>query len=203
MVAWMVAIVLAAVGVGAFVTESRSVNQAKAQAGAAIVAVRRAHATIGSLESRVAALQARADRAAAQISSLLGQIHSSVGDLHSPRFVLWDTCDGSTHGCPLTPGWVYVGGVPDTFTYHVNFHSTVPVTVRIMSTGDYVCWSTGTCQAHWVGWDNRTKLTNGVFHDAEGCAAYLAVFTADQYGTFYPDIRITRNPAQIGTGVCR
>ncbi len=199
----MAAITLAAVGIGAFVTEFRSVDQARAEAHAATIAVRNAHATIGSLESRIATLQARADRAAAQINSIRGRIDTSVGDLQSPRFVLWDTCDGTSHECPLTPGWVYVGGVPDTFTYHVNFRATVPVTVRIMSTGDYVCWATGTCRAHWVGWDNRTSLSGGVFHDAEGCAGYLAVFTADQYGTLYPDIRITRNPAPVGTGVCR
>ena len=203
MVAWMVAITLAAVGIGAFVTESRSVDRESAQAQAATAAFRNAHATIGSLESRIATVQARANDAVAKINSLRDQVTSSVGNLDNPRFVLWDTCDGTTHGCPLTPGWVYVGGVPDTFTYYVNFHSTVPVTVRIMSTGDYVCWSTGRCQAHWVGWDRRTSLSGGVFHDAEGCAGYLAVFTADQYGTFYPDIRITRNSSPVGTGVCR
>jgi len=126
-----------------------------------------------------------------------------VGELDHPHFVLWNSCGSFADGCPLAPGKEYVGGVPDTFTYEVNFHATVPVTVRIMSTDEFVCWETKLCSAHWWGWEDRTSLMGGVFYDAEGCAGYLAVFSSDQYGTLFPDVRVTRNPASESSGVCR
>jgi hypothetical protein len=46
-------------------------------------------------------------------------------------------------------------------------------------------------------------LSGGVFHDAEGCAGYLAVFFSDQSGTLYPDVSIDRHPAAHSTGACR
>lgn len=148
--------------------------------------------------------QQSTERYHGQLQDLQTKITASVGDLTNPHFVLWNSCGaaGPAAGCPLTPGYEYVGGAPDTFTYYVSFRSTVPVTVRIMTTHDYVCWKTGYCAAHWVGWQDLTSLHNGVFHDAEGCAGYLAVFTSKQAGTLYPDVSITRNPAPEATGAC-
>jgi hypothetical protein len=139
-----------------------------------------------------------------KLLSLQARISTSVGDLTNPHFVLWNSCgaSGPATGCPLTPGHEYVGGVPDTFTYYVSFRSTVPVTVKIMSTSNFVCWESGNCTAHWVEWANRTNLKGGVFHDAEGCAGYIAVFTSTQPGILYPNISITRNPAPNATGAC-
>lgn len=142
-----------------------------------------------------------------ELNSLLGQLQdkvkATVGDLDQPSFVLWNSCSANlAAGCPLRPGYFYVGGVPDTFTYEVNLTATVPVTVMIMSTRDFACWDTSSCVSHWVEWRNRTELLRGTFHDAEGCAAYLAVFQSQQAGTLYPNIRVTRNPAAQATGVC-
>lgn len=153
--------------------------------------------------------QATADAAAYQkaaqgldgdLIQLRGEVSSKVGDLNNPSFGLWNTC--GQNGCQLTPGYEFVGGVPDTFTYYVSFTATVPVTVRIMSTGDFVCWETRSCTSNGVGWEKRTELNGGVFHDAEGCAGYIAVFFSDQAGTLTPNIRVTRNPASTPTGVC-
>jgi len=140
-----------------------------------------------------------------QLQDLQRKIKASVGDLNNPRFVLWNSCSaaGPAAGCPLRPGHEYVGGVPDTFTFFVSFRSTVPVTVWIMSSSNFVCWETGNCAWHAWGWQDRTSLHGGVFHDAEGCAGYLAVFFSDQTGTLYPDVSIARNPAAQSTGVCR
>jgi hypothetical protein len=140
-----------------------------------------------------------------KLLSLQQRVAKSVGDLTNPHFVLWNSCiaSGPATGCRLTPGHEYIGGVPDTFTYYVSFRSTVPVTVKIMSTSNFVCWESGNCPAHWVEWANRTNLKGGVFHDAEGCAGYIAVFSSTQSGTLYPDVSITRNPAPSATGACR
>lgn len=139
-----------------------------------------------------------------QLTGLKTKVASTVGNLDKPHFVLWNSCGaaGPKAGCPLAPGQEYVGGLPDTFTYRVRFHSTMPVTVRIMSAHDYVCWETGNCDSHWWWWQNRRSL-NDVFHAAEGCADYLAVFTTTETGTLYPNISVTRNPAPRPTGGCR
>ena len=152
--------------------------------------------------SQVALSQTSSHEYQGQLEDLQGKITSSVGSLDNPHFVLWNSCGLDTAaGCPLTPGYEYVGGVPDTFTYDLSFRSTVPVTVRIMTTHDYVCWKSGYCAAHGVWWQDLTSL-HDVFHDAEGCAGYLAVFTSKQAGTLYPDVSITRNPAPDATGAC-
>jgi hypothetical protein len=134
---------------------------------------------------------------------LRADIDSAVGSLEHPHFVLWNACEaGPVEGCELVPGHYYVGGVPDTFTYHVYFHATVPVTVWIMDTENYVCWTTGSCDYRWWGWEDRTELSDGIFHEAEGCADYLAVWFSNDYGTLYPNVQVTRNPATHLTGTC-
>ena len=158
---------------------------------------------VAQLESESASWKQSSEEFEDQLQDLQKDVEASVGDLDNPRFVLWNSCGaGPLAGCSLTPGYEYVGGVPDTFTYYLSFRSTVPVTVRIMTTHDYVCWKSGYCAAHWVWWEDFTTLNNGVFHDAEGCGGYLAVFTSKQAGTLYPDVRITRNPSAVPTGAC-
>jgi len=138
-----------------------------------------------------------------KLENLEDAVDSAVGDLDHPNFSLWNACDPDASGCELLPGHEYVGGVPDTFTYHVSFRATVPVTVWILDVNDFVCWETRTCEWHAAaGWEDRTSLDNAVFHDAEGCAGYMAVFVSDEAGTLYPDVRVTRNPAPQSTGSC-
>jgi hypothetical protein len=107
-----------------------------------------------------------------------------------------------------------VGGVPDTFTYKVSFTSTAPVAVNIMTTAEFVsaidCVRLGYGTSHYCmthagtsWWSDRTSLTNGMFSDAEGCAGYLAVWTAASPATVTPDVSITYNPASAATGACR
>jgi hypothetical protein len=149
--------------------------------------------------------EGQSQKFAGQLHDLQAKITTSVGDLNNPRFVLWNSCGagGPFAGCSLAPGFEYVGGVPDTFTYLVNFTSTVPVTVWIMSTSNFVCWETHLCAWTAVGWENRTALANGIFRAAEGCAGYIAVFFSSRAGTLYPDVRVTRRPAAHATGVCK
>jgi hypothetical protein len=80
-----------------------------------------------------------------RLDDLQKQVANSVGSLRDPHFGLWNSCSAASPGCSLTPGYEYVGGVPDTFTYNVSFRSTVPVTVWIMTTSNFVCWETGAC----------------------------------------------------------
>jgi len=147
--------------------------------------------------------QLRSKRFEDQLSSLQSDVSSAVGDLDAPHFVLWNSCgaQGPDAGCPLAPGREYIGGVPDTFTYDLSFHSTVPVTVWILDSNAFVCRETGACAVDGLVWRDRTTL-DAVFHNAEGCAGYIAVFEASQAGTLYPNVAVTRNPAPEPTGVC-
>jgi hypothetical protein len=147
--------------------------------------------------------QAKSERYQGLLKSLQTRVSASVGDLENPHFILWNSCtsDGPAAGCRLTPGQEYIGGVPDTFTYNLSFHADVPVTVWILSSQNFVCWETHNCAWHGIGWQSRTDL-DAVFHDAEGCAGYIAVFTSPQPGTLYPNVSVTRNAAPQPTGVC-
>jgi hypothetical protein len=147
--------------------------------------------------------QTRSNRYQHQLSSLQSDVSSAVGNLDAPHFELWNSCGsgGPQAGCPLVPGREYIGGVPDTFTYDLSFHSTVPVTVWILSSDAFVCRETGACPVNGLVWRDRTDLST-VFHDAEGCAGYFAVWESSQPGTLYPDVAVTRNPAPQATGVC-
>jgi hypothetical protein len=147
--------------------------------------------------------QLRTKRYEDQLSSLQSDVSSTVGDLEAPHFVLWNSCgsQGPDAGCPLVPGKEYIGGVPDTFTYDLSFHSTVPVTVWILSSDAFVCRETGACPVNGLVWRDRTEL-DAVFHGAEGCAGYIAVWEASEAGTLYPNVAVTRNPAPDATGVC-
>jgi len=149
--------------------------------------------------------QMRAAAVQDELGKLQQQIGDKVGNLDHPTFVLWNSCGsgGPAAGCSLTPGHEYVGGVPDTFTYEINFRSTVPVTTRILPAYQYACRYTNACAWGSGGkyWAPTTDL-HVVFHEGEGCAAYMAIFSTTQAGTFYPDIHITLNPASHPTGSC-
>jgi cell division protein FtsB len=138
-----------------------------------------------------------------QVHAIQGEIHQTLGDLSHPSFSLWNSCGakGPKAGCRLDPGHEYIGGVPDTFTYRLKFRATVPVTVRIVSGEDFVCLQTDNCAWHGLSFEHRTKLDR-LFHDAEGCAGYFAVFTSERGGTLYPDVWVTRHPALAPTGAC-
>jgi len=64
--------------------------------------------------------------------------------------------------------------------------------------------STDYCMHHSgdvLSWIGQTSI-NYDFHDSEGCADYLAVFTAPSAVTLTPNISVTYNPASKPTGVC-
>jgi hypothetical protein len=156
-----------------------------------------------SLDSEKGDLSRQLQKTDAELTALRAKIKRSIGNLDRPEFTLWNSCGTAPDaGCPLRSGQHYVGGIPDTFTYEVNFRATVPVATYIFSTSDYVCWETGRCAYTYVWWDARTELTGAVFHDAEGCASYISVFVPQGNGTFYPKVRAIRNPAPHPTGVC-
>ena len=109
------------------------------------------------------------------------------------------------------PSAYLTGGIPDTFTYHLKFTSDAPVTVTYMTNRDFVdaiqCVQSGrgtshTCMSKFgQGWYDVTTLNQDI-HVGEGCADYLAVFTAARAATIQPNVSVTYNPAPAPTGAC-
>lgn len=115
------------------------------------------------------------------------------------------------------PAYYLAGGVPDTFTYHLVATSTGPMSISIVTFEQFAaateCVHTGSGDTNTCM--HRPLVKNGIaktfanvtsvnydFHGAEGCADYLAVFTAASAVTVHPDVSVTYNPAPTFTGDC-
>lgn len=105
------------------------------------------------------------------------------------------------------------GGIPDTFTYHLRATATGPMAILILTFDQYAaaydCANSGqassyTCFTRGASIKSFIDVTsvNYDFHLAEGCAGYLAVWTARTNITVHPDVSVTYNPAPTFTGAC-
>lgn len=152
-------------------------------------------------------LQSELDKTNANLTATLGELASTKAELEHPSLVIWNV--------PQTikgPTWWLVGGVPDTFTYHLHATSTGPMSVSILTLDDYAaaaqCIANGGyanyCMHHSgsvIGWMSKTAVDYD-FHLAEGCADYVSVFTSNTTVTVHPNVSVTYNPASTTTGAC-
>jgi hypothetical protein len=160
-----------------------------------------------SLRGRNQILQDELNTSQANLTATLGQLATTKAELEHPTLLIWNvpqTIKGAN-------SWL-VGGVPDTFTYHLQATSTGPMSVSILSVDDYAaavkCMDAGSTANYCmnysgaeVGFLNKTSV-NYDFHKAEGCAAYVSVFTSASTVTVHPNISVTYAPASKPTGVC-
>ena len=111
------------------------------------------------------------------------------------------------------PDFFLAGGVPDTFTYHLNATATGPFSVSILTFVQFAsaidCVHNGVgdtdyCMHHSGSANTWLQVTSVSydFHLAEGCADYMAVFTARAAVTLSPNVSVTYNPAPNFTGDC-
>ena len=138
------------------------------------------------------------------------QVTNLQAELQHPLLGIWNVqqkIDGAD--------WYLAGGVPDTFTYHLNATATGPMSVSILTFEQFAAaiecidngaGNTNYCMHHSrkgtvKSWLNVTSVSYD-FHDAEGCANYMAVFTAARPVTVTPDVSVTYNPARTFTGDC-
>jgi len=138
------------------------------------------------------------------------QVTSLQTELQHPRLGIWNVeqkIDGAD--------WYLAGGVPDTFTYHLNATASGPMSVSILTFEQFAAaiecvdngaGTTNYCMHHSrkgtvKSWLNVTTVSYD-FHDAEGCANYMVVFTAASPVTVRPDVSVTYNPAATFTGDC-
>ncbi|OLB92051.1 MAG: hypothetical protein AUI15_21695 [Actinobacteria bacterium 13_2_20CM_2_66_6] len=163
-----------------------------------------------SLTGRTQILQDQLKTSQANLTATLGELAKTKAQLEHPQLLLWSSPqqikDNSTY---------LAGGIPDTFTYHLQATSTGPMSVSILTLEDFAkalqCIDYGTgvtnyCMHHTGtpvnSWLSVTSV-NFDFHLAEGCADYLAVFTAASSVTVKPNVSVTYNPASSATGTCR
>ncbi|HEV2026996.1 MAG TPA: hypothetical protein VGS16_00515 [Candidatus Dormibacteraeota bacterium] len=143
-----------------------------------------------------------------QLTSSQGQVTTLTAELAHPTLGIWNvpqTVSGSSN--------YLAAGVPDTFTYHLKLTSSGPMSVSILSIKQFSTAvqcvvvqgnNTNYCMHHSgseIGWLSVTSV-NFDFHQAEGCAAYLAVITSIGSVTVTPDVSVTYNPASSATGAC-
>jgi len=138
------------------------------------------------------------------------QVTDLQAQLQHPHLGIWNVqqkIDGAD--------WYLAGGVPDTFTYHLSATADGPMSVSILTFEQFAAaiecvdngaGSTNYCMHHSKkgtvkSWLNVTSVSYD-FHEAEGCANYMVVFTAANPVTVRPDVSVTYNPAATFTGDC-
>jgi cell division protein FtsB len=170
----------------------------------------RARDAAAAQEAQAEQQQQRADKAVQQAAQLQGQVNALTAQnkqlsskLQNPTLSIWNTC-GSP--CSVGPTKVRVGGVPDTFQFHVIYTADVPVALYFFtfhqwtqydSCGLQLSCVTGSYTAY-----KAATSRNVTFEDSAGCAGYLYVLAATQNGTIRPDVSATYKPADHPTGVC-
>ena len=172
-------------------------------------------ATIRSLQTRNESLNGRNQnlndqltKTQANLTATLGELATTKAQLAHPQLVLWNV----PQTLPDSSAYL-AGGIPDTFTYHLEATSTGPMSVSILTLEEWskamACVTNGGGVTNWcmhhsgvvMSWLNVTSVKYD-FHLAEGCADYVAVFTAGSKVTVTPNVSVTYNPAANATGSC-
>jgi len=161
-----------------------------------------------SLTGRNLILQDQLKATQANLTASLGELATTKAALEHPHVTIWNVPQ-QLKG----PTYYLAGGVPDTFTYHLHATSTGPMSVSIITLQQWAaaiqCIDNGVGVTNWCMHHNGAVWSNlGVtsvsydFHLAEGCADYVAVFTAGSSITVTPNVSVTYNPAISATGDC-
>lgn|SRR5579859_992630 len=162
------------------------------------------------LQNQNAALQSQLLDSQTSLADAQKQISTLRAELQHPHVGIWNV-QQQIKG----PDWYLAGGVPDTFTYELRATASGPMNVSILTFEQFAaaieCVDNGDGNTNYCMHHSRkgtTKSWLGVtsvsydFHQAEGCANYMVVFTADNPVTVTPDVSVTYNPAATFTGDC-
>lgn len=159
-------LLITAVGVGVLYSDDQS-NQAT---------IRSLQTQNESLTGRNQIVTDQLKASQANLTATLGELANTKAQLEHPKVVLWNF----PQRIPDRTSYL-AGGIPDTFTYHLEATSTGPMSVSILTFEqwaraiecvDYQANVTNYCMHHSGAvrsWLNVTSV-NYDFHDAEGCA---------------------------------
>lgn len=155
------------------------------------------------------AIQAQLATTQTNLTATLGELATVKAELEHPTLTIWNVPQ-----VLKDPSWYLAGGIPDTFTYHLNATSNGPISVSIMTFEQWgkaiQCVDNGVAVTNYCMHHSGAEATwtdvrsvNFDFHKAEGCADYLSVFTTSSRGiTVTPNVSISYNPAPNSTGAC-
>jgi hypothetical protein len=142
------------------------------------------------------------------LTATLGELAATKAALEHPHLTIWNVpqqLKGSS--------WYLAGGIPDTFTYHLEATSTGPMSISILTFEDWAkaneCIANGFANTNYCmhhngavqSWFNVTSVKYD-FHLAEGCADYMTVFTSASTIKITPNVSVTYKPATSPTGAC-
>ena len=161
-----------------------------------------------SLTGRTLILSDQLKATQTNLTATLGELAKTKAQLDHPTLVTWSQQqkipDNTTY---------LASGVPDTFTLHLQYTATGPVSVSVLTLEQFAagvqCVRNGVAVTNWcmhhqnsaVSFLDKTSV-NYDFHLAEGCADYIVVMTAASAVTVTPNISVTYNPASGPTGAC-
>jgi hypothetical protein len=193
------ALLVTAIGVGLLYSDDTN-NQAT---------IRGLQTTNESLTGRNQILLDQLKTSQANLTATLGELATTKAELAHPKLVLWNFPQQIKDS-----SWYLAGGIPDTFTYHLEAKSSGPMSVSILTLEDFSkalqCVDYGSGNTNWCmhhsgtpanSWLSVTSV-NYDFHMAEGCADYVVVFTSATAITVTPNVSVTYNPATSLTGAC-
>jgi hypothetical protein len=162
-----------------------------------------------ALKSQNKQLQAQLVTTQTNLTASLGELATVRAELEHPHLTIWNVPQ-EIKG----PDWYLAGGAPDTFTYVLIATSTGPMSISILTLEDFAkalsCVQNGAGNTNWCmhhsgspahTWTSVTSVSYS-FHEAEGCADYVVVFTSDRDITVKPNVSVTYNPASASTGSC-
>ncbi len=167
------------------------------------------HTQLQNSQSQNSQMQSQINQLQSQNTYLENQVQTLNLQTTHPTLAIWNSCGGP---CTLSQTSWRAGGVPDTFTYYASYTADYPVGMYFLTLGQYTqfatCPSTGSiesrlaCVSGIYSYYSPTTSLNGVFHLAEGCASYVAVYYSDNSAVMYPNVSVTYNPASSLTGAC-
>ncbi len=194
---------------------SGNLTQEQSIVQAAATVILKYKAQIANLSSQVAALSQSAASDRSNISSLEGivaslktqsnSLENTVSVLQNnitqlkekgSNFLIWDVPVNASSG------YFLFETVPDTFDYHDNFSSTVPVDVYYFNSSQFVQWySHQKISGSYVNFTG-TERQSDTFKLGEGCGGYVVIYSFESTGTIFPNVSATYYPAPKSTGSC-
>jgi len=149
---------------------------------------------ISSLQGLVASLKTQSS----SLQKAVTVLRNNLTELQnrSTTFVIWNV------PVNVSAGYFLFETVPDTFDYHDNFSSSVPINVYYFNSTQYVQWFTHkTISGNYLNFSS-TERQSDTFKLAEGCGGYVVIYSFTTTGTIYPNVSATYNPASKPTGSC-
>jgi hypothetical protein len=142
---------------------------------------------ISSLKSNSSSLQKTVDVLQENVTQLKNRTNT---------FVIWNV------QVNVSSGYFLLETVPDTFDFHDDFTSSVPITVYYFNSTQFVQWyTTKTISGNYIEYTNTSNQSD-TFKLAEGCGGYIAIYYFSTAGTIHPNVSATYNPASHPTGSC-